>query len=302
MPHKNLSTILKISGIIRAEFLKGAFILQRQKTLRSSAKVIGKGLHSGVEVQLELKPCRIDSGIIFARSDLPNNPEIHAAANNVTSTLRATTLEENGVKVFTVEHLMSALCACGIDNCVVEMDAEEPPVLNGNSIGFFEMIQSAGIVEQDAERHEIHIDKVYRVDSDDGKKFIIALPYDGFRVSFTSVNPHPLIGIQYGDFEITEEIYRTEIAPARTIAYEKEIESLHAMGLGRGGNLDNVIVYNDGGWLNKLNYSDELVRHKILDVIGDMRLAGFVKCHVIAVASSHALNTQLAKKIYDASH
>jgi len=272
--------------------------LPKQKTLKSSVGVTGKGLHSGVEVQMILKPAEVDSGIFFVRTDLAEENKICATPANVTSTLRATTLEENGVKVFTIEHLMSALAACGIDNCAVEMNAEEPPVLEGNSIGFFEMIKSAGILEQPAERKEIRLEKVYRADSDDGKKFIIALPYDGFKISFTSVNPHPLIGIQFEDFEITEEIYKKEIAPARTIAYEKEVEALHAAGLGRGGNLNNVIVYNDNGWLNELKFSDELVRHKILDVIGDLRLIGFLKCHIIAVASGHALNAKLAKKIY----
>ncbi len=272
--------------------------MPKQKTLKSSVEVTGKGLHSGVEVQLKLKPAAVDSGIFFVRTDLADAPKIHALAPNVTATLRATTLEENGAKVFTVEHLMSALNACGIDNCEIEINAEEPPVLEGNSIGFFEMIKSVGTVEQSAERKIIQIEKIYRANSDNGKKFIIALPYDGFRISFTSVNPHPLIGIQYEDFEITEEIYKKEIAPARTIAYEKEVEALHAAGLGRGGTLENVIVYNDEGWLNTLKYPDELVRHKILDVIGDLRLAGFLKCHIIAVASGHALNSKLSKMIY----
>lgn len=255
-------------------------------------------MHSGKEVRLELKPAEIDSGIIFLRTDLPARPKIHATAANVTATLRATTLEENGAKVFTIEHLLSALNVCRVDNCMIEISAEEPPVLNGNSIDFFNMIQAAGIVEQDKERKIIQLDKIYRVDGEEGKRFVMALPYDGFRVSFVSVNPHPLIGIQYGDFEITEEIYAKEIAPARTIAYEKEIDALRSMGLGLGGTLENVIVYNDAGWLNKLNYPDELVRHKILDVIGDLRLAGVFNCHIVASASGHALNTQLAKKIY----
>ena len=276
--------------------------MQRQKTLKSSIEKRGVGLHSGVEVRLKLKPGEVGEGIIFVRTDLQGQPQIHATATNVTSTMRATTIEENGVKVFTIEHLMSALNACDIDNCQIELDAEEPPVLGGNSIDFFEMIQSVGIVEQDENRREIRLEKVYRADSDDGKKFIIALPYDGFRVSFTSINPHPLIGIQYGDFEITPDVYKNEIAPARTIAYEKEVEALHKMGLGLGGTIENVIVYNDEGWLNPLKYPDELVRHKILDVIGDMRLAGIFNCHIIAVASGHALNTKLAKKIYEEFH
>ena len=272
--------------------------MQRQRTLKSNVSCVGVGLHSGKEVRLELKSADVDSGIIFMRTDLPNRPKIHATAANVTATLRATTLEEGGAKVFTIEHLMSALNACGVDNCLVAINAEEPPVLSGNSIDFFKMIKSAGVVEQDKERKVIRVEKIYRVDGGEGKRFVMALPYDGFRVSFVSVNPHPLIGIQYGDYEITEDIYEREIAPARTIAYEKEIDTLRAMGLGLGGTFENVIVYNDEGWLNKLNYPDELVRHKILDVIGDMRLAGILKCHIVASASGHALNTQLAKKIY----
>ena len=272
--------------------------MPKQRTIRNNVSCVGIGLHSGKEVRLELKPAAVDSGIIFLRTDLPTRPAIHATAANVTATLRATTLEENGAKVFTIEHLMSALNAWRIDNCTIEISAEEPPVLNGNSIEFFRMIRTAGIAEQSAERKLIRLDKIYRVDGAEGKRFIMALPYDGLRVSFVSVNPHPLIGIQYADFEITEDIYEREIAPARTIAYEQEIDALRAMGLGLGGTLENVIVYNDSGWLNALKYPDELVRHKILDVIGDLRLAGIFNCHIVAAASGHALNTQLAKKIY----
>ena len=272
--------------------------MPKQRTIRNNVSCVGIGLHSGKEVRLELKPAAVDSGIIFLRTDLPTRPAIHATAANVTATLRATTLEENGAKVFTIEHLMSVLNAWRIDNCTIEISEEEPPVLNGNSIEFFRMIRAAGVVEQSAERKLIRLDKIYRVDGDEGKRFVMALPYDGLRVSFVSVNPHPLIGIQYADFEITEDIYEREIAPARTIAYEREIDALRAMGLGLGGTLENVIVYNDDGWLNALNYPDELVRHKILDVIGDLRLAGIFNCHIVAAASGHALNTQLAKKIY----
>ena len=155
----------------------------------------------------------------------------------------------------------------------------------------------AGIVEQAKDRKEIVIDKVYRIDDEKTGRFVMVLPYDGFRVSFTSLNPHKLIGVQYEDFHVDEAVYHKEIAPARTIAYEKEIQALREMGLGLGGSLENVIVYNDEGWLNPLHFEDELVRHKILDVIGDLRLAGIIRGHVIAVASGHALNTQLAKQI-----
>lgn len=272
-------------------------ILQKQRTLKAEVSYTGIGLHSGREVHATLKPAPEDTGIVFVRKDLPDEPQIHAKAANVTSTLRATTVEENGHKVFTIEHLMSAFHAHRIDNAYVELDSEEPPVADGASLVFFELMAKAGIVEQAKDRREIVIDKVYRIDDEKTGRFVMVLPYDGFRVSFTSLNPHKLIGVQYEDFHVDEAVYCKEIAPARTIAYEKEIQALREMGLGLGGSLENVIVYNDEGWLNPLHFEDELVRHKILDVIGDLRLAGIIRGHVIAVASGHALNTQLAKKI-----
>ena len=271
--------------------------MPRQTTIKREVTCFGVGLHSGRNVNMVVKPAAVDSGITFVRTDLDGRPTIKAVADNVTATIRSTTIEQNGVKVFTVEHLMSALHAHLIDNCIVELDAEEPPVMHGSAIDFFNLINIAGTVEQDAERHELIVDKIYRVDdqSDNGRRFIIALPYDGFRVSFTSVNPHPLIGVQYFDIDVDKDSYAREIASARTIAYENEIDALHKAGLGLGGSLESVIVYNDNGWLNDLIYPDELVRHKILDVIGDLRLTGIFKGHIIAVASGHALNTKLAK-------
>ena len=272
-------------------------ILQKQRTLKTEVSYTGIGLHSGREVHATLKPAPEDTGIVFVRKDLSGEPQIHAKAQNVTSTLRATTVEENGNKVFTIEHLMSAFHAHRIDNAYVELDSEEPPVADGASLVFFELMAKAGIVEQAKDRKEIVIDKVYRIDDEKTGRFVMVLPYDGFRVSFTSLNPHKLIGVQYEDFHVDEAVYHKEIAPARTIAYEKEIQALREMGLGLGGSLENVIVYNDECWLNPLHFEDELVRHKILDVIGDLRLAGIIRGHVIAVASGHALNTQLAKQI-----
>lgn len=271
--------------------------MQKQRTLKTEVSYTGIGLHSGREVHAVLKPAPVDTGIVFVRTDLPGNPQIHAKAQNVTSTLRATTVKENGSKVFTIEHLMSAFHAHRIDNAYVELDSEEPPVADGASLVFFELMAKAGIAEQEKERREIVIDRVYRIDDEKTGRFVMVVPYDGFRVSFTSLNPHKLIGVQYEDFHVDEDIYHKEIAPARTIAYEKEINALREMGLGLGGSLENVIVYNDEGWLNPLHFEDELVRHKILDVIGDLRLAGIIRGHVIAVASGHALNTQLAKQI-----
>lgn len=267
--------------------------MQKQTTLAKTAVYKGIGLHSGREVSIELMPAEPDSGIVFLRTDLEGSPEIKASAENVTSTVRATTIEDNGAKVFTIEHMMSVLHAMRVDNCRIAINAEEPPVADGSALTFFELVRKAGIAEQEAQRRELVVSRPVRVDKDDS--FVVAVPYDGFRISFTSINPHKLIGVQYFDIEVNEDSFYKEIAQARTIAYEKEIEALRSMGLGLGGTIDNVIVYNDEGWINPLHYDDELVRHKILDIIGDLRLAGLVKGHFIAVKSGHALNTAMAK-------
>lgn len=269
--------------------------MQRERTLASRVVYDGIGLHSGRPVHMELVPAATGTGIQFARADLPEALPVAATAANVTATLRATTIGAGALKFFTIEHLMSALHVHGIDNCLVLLDAEEPPVVDGSARTFFRLIAEAGTVEQDAERQVTVIDRIYRVD--DGSHFVMALPYEGLRVSFTSLNEHPLIGVQYYDIEVTPEAYEREIAPARTIAYEKEVKALQANGLGLGGSLETVIVYNDEGWMNPLNFPNELVRHKILDVLGDIRLAGIVRGHIVAVASGHALNTALAKQI-----
>ena len=269
--------------------------MQKERTLASRVVYDGIGLHSGKPVHMELAPAAPGTGIQFARSDLPEALPVPATAAHVTATLRATTIAAGTLKFFTIEHLMSALHVHGIDNCLVLLDAEEPPVVDGSARTFFRLIAEAGTVEQDAERHTTVIDRIYRVDN--GSHFVMAVPYDGLRVSFTSLNEHPLIGVQYYDLEVTPEVYEREIAPARTIAYEKEVKALQANGLGLGGSLETVIVYNDDGWMNPLNFPNELVRHKILDVLGDLRLAGMIRGHIIAVASGHALNTALAKQI-----
>ena len=269
--------------------------MQRERTLASRVVYDGIGLHSGKPVHMELAPAAPGTGIQFARADLPEALPVAATAANVTATLRATTIAAGTLKFFTIEHLMSALHVHGIDNCLVLLDAEEPPVVDGSARTFFRLIAEAGTVEQEAERQVTVIDRIYRVD--DGSHFVMAVPHDGLRVSFTSLNEHPLIGVQYYDLEVTPEAYAREIAPARTIAYEKEVKALQANGLGLGGSLETVIVYNDEGWMNPLNFPNELVRHKILDVLGDLRLAGIIRGHIIAVASGHALNTALAKQI-----
>lgn len=269
--------------------------MQYQKTLARSISYTGIGLHSGKDVTITLRPAEENTGIVFERVDLPTRPCVRATAQNVTNTMRATTLEDGEAKVFTVEHLMAAFHVMGVTNCHVEISSPEPPVADGSAKQFIALIEEAGIRTQEAEQSVCVIERAITVREAD--KFITVIPYDGFRVSFTSVNPHPCIGVQYGDYEITPEEFKREVASARTIAFADEIEALQKMGLGLGGSEENVVIYDKGRAVNPLYYEDELVRHKILDVVGDLGLTGGIRGHVIAVKSSHALNTQLAKLI-----
>ncbi len=268
-----------------------------QTTVGKTVIYTGIGLHSGRDVKIELHPAPIDTGIVFARTDLPGVPQVAAVASNVTNTMRATTLEKGNAKVFTVEHLLAAFYALGIDNCLVEINSVEPPVADGSALPFVRLIEEAGIMQQDAVREVVNISEAQTIRTED--KFITILPYDGFRISFTSINPHPMLGVQFGDYEITKEIFIQEIAPARTIGFMKEVELLQSKGLALGGSLENAVVYDEEKVLTPLRFSDELVRHKILDIIGDLALAGRIQGHVIAVKSSHAINTALAKKIVE---
>jgi UDP-3-O-[3-hydroxymyristoyl] N-acetylglucosamine deacetylase len=269
----------------------------QQTTIAKAITYTGIGLHSGQDVTITIKPAPPDTGIVFARIDLPGAPQVAATANNVTNAMRATTLEKGLAKVFTVEHLLAAFFAMEVDNCLVEINAVEPPVADGSSLPFVQMIQEAGVVEQNASRQFVSVTEAQTVRVND--KFITILPYDGFRVTFTSINSHPMLGVQFGDYEITRDSFISEIASARTIGFMHEVEQLKSQGLALGGSLENAVVYDDIKALTPLRFQDELVRHKILDIIGDLALAGRIRGHVIAVKSSHALNTALAKKIVD---
>jgi len=268
-----------------------------QTTVVRTVTYTGIGLHSGKEVTIILHPAPADTGIVFARMDLPGEPQVMAVASNVTNAMRATTLENGTAKVFTVEHLLAAFYAMDIDNCLVSINSVEPPVADGSSLPFVALIKEAGSLQQEAMRQIVRITKEHTIRVDD--KFITILPYDGLRITFTSINPHPMLGVQYGDYEIDQEVFIKEIAPARTVGFMHEVEMLKAQGLGLGGTTENVVVYDDEKVCTQLRFSDELVRHKILDIIGDISLAGRIKGHIIAVKSSHALNTALAKKIVE---
>ena len=270
--------------------------LYKQRTLKNSIAYAGIGLHSGKAVEIKLIPATQNYGIKFLRTDLPKAQPISADISNVTDTLRATTIANSeGLQVFTVEHLLAALSMLKVDNCLIEISSPEPPVADGSAIMFVELLEQAGIVEQEIVAQEFCIQEAVSVYEAD--KYICALPYDGFRISFTSINQHPLLGTQHFDIKVDEPTCKTEIAPARTIGFMHEVEMLKKMGLGLGGSLENVVVYDADSVLTPLRFEDELVRHKILDVIGDLSLVGRIKAHIIAVKSSHALNIKLAKKI-----
>lgn len=268
---------------------------RNQHTIGKDVTYKGLGLHSGMPVTMTMHPAAPGAGIIFKRSDLPGGPEVPAQSRYITNTLRATTLEKGEAKVFTVEHVLSALYALQIDNCVIEMDSPEPPVGDGSAKTFCDMVQEAGIETQDEMIPILTLDTSAAVYEDN--KFITALPYDGLRITFTSINPHPLLGTQMRDVVIDHDSYMKEIAPARTIGFTWELEAMRKMGLGKGGTLENAVVYSETECLSQLRFPDELVRHKILDILGDISLAGPLHAHIIAVLGSHKLNAELSEKL-----
>lgn len=268
---------------------------RHQHTIGRPISYKGNGLHSGLPVTMTLHPAADDTGIIFRRTDLPGMPEVPAHENYVTNTMRATTLEKGAAKVFTVEHVLSALYAMEIDNCLIEMSSPEPPVGDGSARVFVDLIHEAGIVEGKAEADVLTLPHSFAAYED--SKFIAALPYDGLRVTYTSINPHPMLGTQVLDIIITPESYDKDIASARTIGFTWELDALRKMGLAKGGTVDNAVVYSETGCLSVPRWPDELVRHKILDILGDISLVGPLKAHIIAVTSSHKLNAALSAKL-----
>ncbi len=268
-----------------------------QYTLAKTVTYEGTGLHLGKPVRMTLKPAPVDSGAVFCRTDIPDAAPIPVDISQITTTMRATKLGSGDVFVITVEHVLSALHAMGIDNCIVEMNSPEPPVADGGAAEFVRLLLEAGVCEQEGISRVRRLTRSCGVYDEAGDRFIVAVPYDGFRVTFVSENPHPLLGTQAIDIEVTPESYQREIMRARTIGFTYELDQLRAMGLAQGGNLENALVYSETECLSIPHYPDELVRHKVLDVIGDLYLAGRMQAHIIARKSGHLLNTELAKKI-----
>jgi UDP-3-O-[3-hydroxymyristoyl] N-acetylglucosamine deacetylase/3-hydroxyacyl-[acyl-carrier-protein] dehydratase len=271
----------------------------KQTTIREAKSVKGHALHTGSEVTLTVKPAAANSGYVFKRIDLPDEPTVTAHIDNVKQVERATTLGEGSVKIHTVEHLLSALRGCGIDNAVIELDANEPPIGDGSGRLFIELIEKAGKQELDAVVAEYELHEPVRVTGRDGS-YLIAWPSDRFEVSCTNAN-HLGKHTQYRTWNPETGNYAKEIAPARTFVFYEEVQSLMEKGLIKGGSLENAVVIRGDAILSRepLRFEDEFVRHKILDIIGDLSLFPVrLKAHIYAVKPSHALNVELAREIY----
>jgi UDP-3-O-[3-hydroxymyristoyl] N-acetylglucosamine deacetylase/3-hydroxyacyl-[acyl-carrier-protein] dehydratase len=270
----------------------------RQHTLAKSASITGTSLHTGEQVTLTLQPAPENFGFKFRRTDLEDKPFIPALVEKVQKVERATTIAEGGVNVHTVEHVISALAGMGVDNAIIEMDANEPPIVDGSSLPFVELIKSAGIVEQQAPRKVFEIREPIYQETRDGTILTI-MPDKKFRISCTNVGPGGRF-TQYFSVEINPQTYEREIAPARTFVYYEDIAPLMEKGLIKGGTLEAAVVVRGETLLSKqpLRFADEFVRHKILDIVGDLMLSGKrITGHVIAVRPGHGPNTEMARAI-----
>ena len=272
----------------------------KQRTLKTSTKTTGVGLHTGARVELGLRPAPPDSGVVFHRTDLPGMPSVPALAGNVGDTRLSSSLQGNGASVSTVEHLMSALAGLGIDNLHVDIAGPEIPIMDGSAGPFVFLLQSAGIVEQAKLKRYLRVTEL--VEFSDGDKWARFEPWDGFRLDFTIDFPHPVFGLEnrHVAVDFAEHSYAKEVARARTFGFMQDLEAMRSAGLGLGGSLQNAVVLDEFRVLNSegLRYDNEFVRHKVLDAIGDIYLLGHPLIgQYTAYKSGHALNNQLARAL-----
>jgi UDP-3-O-[3-hydroxymyristoyl] N-acetylglucosamine deacetylase len=279
----------------------------KQSTIQSMTQAVGVGLHSGQRVEITLRPAPPDTGIVFRRVDLDHADDIRVSASAVTDTRLASTLSCGHAKVHTVEHLMSACVGLGVDNLVVDITAEEIPILDGSASSFVYLLQSAGIALQDAPRRFIRVLAPIEVREGSGsqEKWARLVPYHGFKLGFTIDFDHPAVDStgQEVEFELGVDSYTRDIARARTFGFTRDVEMMRANGLALGGGLDNAIVMDDYKVLNVggLRYDDEFVKHKILDAMGDLYIVGKpLLASYSAHRSGHALNNKLLRALLDA--
>ncbi len=271
----------------------------KQRTLLREVSIKGKSLHTGDNVHLTMKPAPVDHGIVFKRIDLHGSPEIKPHVSMVEDLVRNTTIVSGHAKLHTVEHVLSALHGCAVDNVVIEMDSSEPPIMDGSAKAFVNMILEGEPVDQEKEREYFVLDKPISVTK--GNSSIIALPSDTFKISCTSADDRG-VHTQHLSTLIDPEIYMTQIASARTFTIYEDIEELLKMGKIRGGSLDCAVVLRGDKIISKepLRFKDEMVRHKILDIVGDILLLGLpIKAHIVAMRPGHAINSELTKALYE---
>jgi len=272
----------------------------RQRTLKSLVRASGVGLHTGQKVRIALRPAPANTGIVFRRVDLPQPVDIPARAELVGEARLASTLMKDGVKIHTVEHLMSALSGLGIDNAYVDLDAPEVPIMDGSAAPFVLLLQQAGVEEQRGAKKFARV--VRRVEVRDGDKWARLEPYDGYRLSFSIDFRHPVIerSTQAVTVDFAETSYLKEIARARTFGFMHDVEDLRESGLALGGGLDNAVVLDEYRVLNAdgLRFADEFIRHKLLDAIGDLYLVGGPLLGAFSAhKSGHALNNRLLRAL-----
>lgn len=270
----------------------------QQRTLKTPIRATGVGLHSGVKTTLTLKPAPIDSGIRFHRVDLVGTEPFRVHPDQVNDTRMSSTLVVNDVRVGTIEHLMSAFAGLGLDNVLVEVDAQEMPIMDGSAAPFIYLIQSAGVLDQPAAKRFVRVKKPLEVH--DGDKWVKLEPHDGYKVQLTIDFQHPAFkkSSQTVAFDFANTNYIDAIARARTFGFIHEVEYLRANGLARGGNMDNVVVIDEYRVINEggLRFEDEFVRHKILDAIGDLYILGHpLIASFSGFKSGHALNNKLLR-------
>jgi len=272
----------------------------KQRTLKNVIRATGVGLHTGEKVYLTLRPAPSDTGIIFRRIDLSEPVEIRACPENVSDTRLSTTLECNGARVSTVEHLMSAFAGLGIDNAYVDLTAAEVPIMDSSAGPFVFLVQSAGIAEQSAPKRFMRIKKKIRLE--EGDKWACFEPFEGFKVSFAIEFNHPTFrnSTQNASVDFSTTSFVREVSRARTFGFMGDLEALRAAGLARGGGLDNAIVLDEYRILNDdgLRYEDEFVKHKVLDAIGDLYLLGHPLIGAFSAhKSGHSLNNRLLREL-----
>lgn len=270
--------------------------MEKQKTLKEAVSFSGIGLHTGSTTMITFKPAAVNTGIKFIRIDKSTDNIIDADVTNIVDVKRGTNIGIGDIKVHTVEHILSALYGLGVDNAVIEINANEPPVGDGSALPFIQTLQKGGLVEQEAARNYYELkEPIYFVKDETS---IIAIPSPEFKVSLTIAYNHPFLKSQHAEFVITPETFIKEIAPARTYCFDYEIETLKKQGLAKGGNLHNAIVIGEKGIHTDLRFQDEFVRHKMLDLIGDFCLLGRpLKAHIIAVRCGHPSNVAVIQKL-----